>query len=70
MILYSAIIIILDQTTNKSLGWISFLLIVLLLAYFVREKGNAEGNNLKFGELFAYGFKTTAFVTIIMLVFK
>jgi hypothetical protein len=70
MILYSCILIILDQTTNKSLGWLSFLLIILALSFFIREKGNAEGNNLSFGELFSYGFKTTAFITIIMLAFQ
>lgn len=70
MILYSCIMIILDQTMNKSLGWLSFVIIIAALAFFIREKGNAEGNNLKFGDLFAYGFKATAFITIIMLVFQ
>jgi hypothetical protein len=41
-----------------------------LLIYFIREFGKANENNKTFGELFSFGFKASAFATIILLAFQ
>jgi integral membrane sensor domain MASE1 len=69
-ILSSVILIITDQIQNQSLGWISTVLMFIALVYFVRDYGNAKQNQLSFGDLFAFGFKSSAFATILILVFQ
>jgi len=69
-ILSSVILIITDQIQNQSLGWISTVLMFIALIYFVRDYGNAKQNQLSFGELFAFGFKSSAFATILILAFQ
>ena len=69
-ILSSVILIITDQIQNQSLGWISSALMLVALIYFIRDYGNAKQNQLSFGDLFAFGFKSSAFATILILAFQ
>jgi hypothetical protein len=70
LILFSVILIITDQLQNQKLGFVSFALMILALVYFIREYGNSKNNAIGFGELFAFGFKSSAFATIILLAFQ
>ena len=70
LILYSVILIVTDQLANQSLAWISHVFMIGLLIYFIREFGKANENNKTFGELFSFGFKASAFATIILLAFQ
>lgn len=69
-VLFSVILIITDQLQNQSLGWISSALMLVALIYFIRDYGNAKNNQLGFGDLFAFGFKSSAFATILILAFQ
>lgn len=69
-ILFSVIMIIIDQTQNQQLAWIGTLLMVFVLSYFVILYGKSHSNTLEFGELFSFGFKSSAFSTIIILAFQ
>ena len=40
-----------------------------LLVYFIREYGNSHNNEKSFGELFSYGFKASALITIILTIY-
>jgi hypothetical protein len=70
LIFYSVILIISDQIQNQQLAWISYVLMIGSLIYFIREYGHALDFNITFGKLFSYGFKSTTFATIIMLAFQ
>lgn len=70
LILYSVILIIIDQIHNEQLAWVNYLMMIVALVYFIREYGKSLDNNVSFGKLFSYGFKSTAFATIIMLAFQ
>jgi len=69
-ILSSVILIITDQIQNQKLGWISSVSMLIPLIYFIRDYGNAKQNQLSFDDLFAFGFKSSAFATILILAFQ
>ena len=69
-ILFTVILIVIDQMQNQKIGWIGTLLMVVVLAYLVMLYGNSKSNSLGFGELFSFGFKSSAFATIIILAFQ
>jgi hypothetical protein len=50
-------------------GWILYLVIIASLCLFINLYGNAKGNYESFGNLFAYGFKTTAILTLVFIIF-
>jgi hypothetical protein len=70
LILYSIFLLLSEQMANQKLSWFSYLMMVLALVYFVREHGKVNNHQLEFGQLFSYGFKATAFATILMLTFQ
>lgn len=70
LILYSVILMLSDQMANKQLSWLGYLLMVAALIFFIREHGKINNNDLQFGQLFSYGFKASAFATILMLAFQ
>jgi hypothetical protein len=69
-ILFSVILIVTDQMQNQKVGWIGTIVMIIALAYFVIAYGNSKSNTLGFGELFSFGFKSSAFATIIILAFQ
>lgn len=58
-------------TNSQAAGanWLQYLIIVAGLVLFINLYGKAMNNQVGFGNLFAYGFKTTAFLTLIMIAF-
>lgn len=69
-ILFTVLLIITDEMQNQQLGWLGTALMIIILSSFVILYGNSKSNTLGFGELFSFGFKSSAFSTIIILAFQ
>lgn len=69
LIVYSIALNFLGQAGNQSLGMISYLIMIIGIVAFVIMHGKANNNELGFGDLFSYGFKTTSVLTIIFIGF-
>jgi hypothetical protein len=69
VIILSIILGLMGQTTNQSAGWISYIIIIGGLILFINLYGKSKNNYVSFGELFSYGFKATAVVTIMFVLF-
>jgi len=67
LILYSLILNFTGKGQDKTLGWIAYLLFIAGLIMFINMYGNAKNNDVTFGGLFSYGFKTTAIATLIIV---
>jgi amino acid transporter len=67
IIIYSLLLNFLGKGQDKTLGWIAYLLFIAGLILFINLYGNAKNNNVTFGNLFSYGFKTTAFSTLLII---
>ncbi len=69
-ILYSIIIILLGEMTNQKQGYIALILFAAILIFFIREYGKQHDFSKSFGELFSFGFKSSAFSVILILAFQ
>jgi len=69
IILFAITINFLGLTQEKGLGAIQYLIIIGGLVFFIYQHGKAHGYSKGFGDLFAFGFKTTAVFTAIYVVF-
>ena len=69
LILINVIFILFDLTGNTKVSWIASVVNIALLIYFIIEFGKANDNLKTFGELFSYGFKSTAIVTLLLTAF-
>lgn len=70
LVVASTVIQFMNLSNNAGAGMIQPVVIILGLLLLVRAHGKANNYNLSFGNLFAYGFKTTAVFTIISIVFS
>jgi hypothetical protein len=55
---------------NTSLNWISYLIVICGVMLVVIKYGKDMENSVTFGNLFAYGFKTTALTTLFFIAFS
>lgn len=69
LVVYSILIQFLDLSQNQAMGWISYVILLGGLILFVNLYGKAKDHQVTFGNLFSYGFKATAIVTLIMVLF-
>lgn len=70
LIVFSMIISFTSGTTgNPGNGWISYLVIIAGLAIFIYLYGKANNNYVSFGDLFSYGFKATAVMILVFVIF-
>lgn len=69
IVLFAIITNFLGLTQQKSLGILQYVIIIGGLIFFIRQYGKANDYNYGFGDLFAFGFKTTAVFTAIYIVF-
>ncbi len=69
LVLINVIFIIFDLTGNTKVSWIGSVINIGLLIYFIVELGKQHDHQKTFGELFSYGFKATAFTTLILTAF-
>lgn len=51
------------------LSYVPALITIILLIFFVIQYGSARNNDVTFGNLFGYGFKTTIIYALIMIAF-
>lgn len=58
-----------DSTSRPGGGWIGYLAIIIGLIFFINRYAKAKDHYVSFGDLFAYGFKITALMTLVFLVF-
>lgn len=69
IVLFAIITNFMGLTESKSLGLVQYVIIIGGLIFFVNQFGKANGYTKSFGDLFAFGFKTTAVFTAIYIVF-
>src|SRR5689334_5705331 len=69
LIAYSCALYFTNIQQTGIYGWLPIIFIVVGLIVFVNLYGKALNNQVTFGNLFAYGFKTTAFLTLIVIAF-
>jgi hypothetical protein len=69
LVLINVIFIVFDLTGNTKVSWIGSVINIGLLISFILEFGKQQDYTKSFGELFSYGFKATAFTTIILTTF-
>ena len=69
IVLFAIITNFLGLTQQKGLGLLQYVIIIGGLIYFVTQYGKANNYTKGFGDLFAYGFKSTAVFTSIYIVF-
>ena len=67
IIIYSFMLNFLGKSQDKTLGWVAYILFAAGLILFINLYGNAKKNEVTFGNLFSYGFKTTALSTLIII---
>lgn len=69
LIIFSILIQFMGQSQNQTVGWISYIILLGGLILFVNLYGKAKNHQVTFGNLFGYGFKATAIITLIMVLF-
>ncbi len=69
LIIYSFFLYFTGNHLDTGLAWVSYIFMVAGLIVFINLYGKALNNRVTFGNLFSYGFKTTAFLTLIMIAF-
>ena len=69
LIPYSCALYFTNTQQTGIYGWLPIIFIIIGLIAFVNLYGKALNNEVTFGNLFAYGFKTTAFLTLIVIAF-
>jgi hypothetical protein len=69
MIVFGLVMYFAEIQQSGGMQWIAYLLLAAGLVLFINLYGKARNNQVSFGNLFAYGFKTTAFTTLIVIVF-
>ncbi|HZI01664.1 MAG TPA: DUF4199 domain-containing protein [Flavisolibacter sp.] len=69
LVVYSLIIQFTGLMQNRAVGLLQYLVIFGGLIYFINQYGKANNFTISFGNLFAYGFKSTAVFTILNIAF-
>lgn len=69
LVVYSIIINFLGATSNPGVSLIQYAIIIGGLIFVVLNHSKEHNNQLSFGNLFAFGFKTTAVYTILFVAF-
>lgn len=70
LVVFSTVISFMNLSASPGVSFIQPVIIIVGLIMLIRTYGKANGYSLSFGNLFAYGFKTTAVFTIISIVFS
>ncbi|MER3497636.1 MAG: hypothetical protein C4308_02830 [Chitinophagaceae bacterium] len=69
LIVYSLALYFTGLSTQQTYSYLSYAILIIGLVIFINLYGKALDNFVTFGNLFAYGFKTTAFIIVIMIFF-
>ena len=68
-ILFSIIIYVFNLYTTQWLSWLSYAILIGGIIYGNVLFANQNDNNVTFGNIFAHGFKTTAVIIIITVIY-
>jgi uncharacterized protein DUF4199 len=68
LLIYSTALQFLGLGQNQSLGWLSYIILVVGLIIFINQHAKSKDYRVSFGGLFTYGFKVTAITTIIVII--
>ena len=68
LIIFSCIVYF-SGLQNTGINWLQYAIILAGLIIFINLYGKALNNQVSFGNLFSYGFKTTAFLALIVIAF-
>jgi len=68
-ILFSIIIYVFNLYTTQWLNWLSYAILIGGIIYGNVLFANQNDNNVTFGNIFAHGFKTTAVIIIITVIY-
>ncbi|WP_207493490.1 DUF4199 domain-containing protein [Aridibaculum aurantiacum] len=69
LIVLSLVLHLLGESMNRALGSIQYLIIIAGIIWGCINYANQMNNNVTFGNIFAHGFKITAVVTVLMVVY-
>jgi hypothetical protein len=69
LIVLGLIIYFLDMSANSSVRYINFAVLIIGVIWSINNYGNQIDHNATFGNYFAHGFKITALVTAIMIIY-
>ncbi len=69
LIVFSILLNLLGQDQNRGLQMLTYLILIAGLIFFITQYGKANDYQKTFGQLFGYGFKATAIITLIFIVF-
>ncbi len=70
LIIFGLVLQFTDLYMNKALGSIQYLIILAGIIWACTSFSNQMNGNVTFGNVFAHGFKTTAFITALMAVYS
>ena len=69
LIIYSIGLQFSGMGQNQTMGWLSYLILIVGLIIFINLYAKSKDYRVSFSGLFAYGFKATAITTLIMVLF-
>ena len=69
LIVFSLVLYFTGQAQNKSLSWVQFVIIIGSLIVACNNFAKQKEGNVTFGNVFAHGFKTTATIIVIMVLY-
>jgi len=69
MVIYTLVINFGGLQSNVQMSWISYVIVIVGIMILVIKYGKDMGGHVKFGNLFAYGFKTTAVLILLFIAF-
>src|SRR5687767_4131323 len=69
MAVYTLIINVSNLQNNTALSWLSYLIVIGGISIFVIRYAKDKEGNVTFGNLFGYGFKICAILTVFYIAF-
>ncbi|TAL40716.1 MAG: DUF4199 family protein, partial [Chitinophagaceae bacterium] len=69
MVVYSIGLNFMGLMQNRALGWLGYGIMLVGLIVFINMYGKAKNYQVGFGGLFGYGFKTTAIMALVLVIF-
>lgn len=70
LVIFSTVVSFAGLSASPGVSLIQPVIIVIGLIFLIRSYGKANNYGLSFGNLFSYGFKTTAVFTVITIIFS
>ena len=69
-IIFTLILYFVHQIDNKALSWIGSLIFIVCICIACSQYAKSLNGNVTFGNVFGYGFKVTAAIALIMIVWS